>query len=958
MLFQARFTRLSATFSILSLLGGTAGLATNANAQEEEVLEEVIVTGYMTQQKSHVTGSVASVDVDEMTKFIAHDPTIALQSRVAGVQVLTEGGLAGAEAKVIIRGSGTFGNTEPLYIIDGAFSANGMSGLNPNDIQSIEVLKDGAAAAQYGVRAANGVVVITTKRGVSGEPVIEIGSSFSFQQKTDELSYVGAEQWRSFNNQVAANDGIAPAPENVNPVFSQGVDTDWQDLWFDDAFMYQTDLSISGGTDSTRYRVSFSYLDQESIIAFSDYKKANGRVSLDFDFDRLKIDTNLGVSYSTQDPLSGGGILGGRRSASVLVLPPTVPVTDSEGNFVVAGSDFYLSSENMGNPYAQAAIDDHEITNLDLIGNLDFWFEFVDGLRFNLGLSGNYIEMKDLDRDPAYSWEVLGDPSLSVVENTTPGISESLGTRFDYTLDFLLYYDADWGNHSISTVGGYTQTNEDYRETGYSATFDNVFEEQLRVVNGDATVTGFEAESLLESWIGSLNYYYDSRYLATITVRHDKSSKFGSGNNSDTFPSGSIGWNVHEEDFFSDDFVLSSLKLTASYGELGANFIRPYQFTSLAFGPLPAIFGDNQNGPNDRSFGRVTQLLDPNLRWETSTSYNFGAEFGLLDDRLLFTAEYYNKTNDDILAPVPLPPSAGQQIFINVGESPDVNAAEVENDGLEFTVNFDGEFKEISYNISGNLATLNNEVTTLGENVVPINSNLMSGSFDDRPSRTDTGHPLGGFYGYTVTGTDAGGNFVFQDINGRDANGDLTGQPDGIINDDDKTYIGDPNPDYTWGLNFSGYFRDWDFSLFVDGSHGADVFNQKKYDNYFLYNSSIVSDALNAWTPSNTDTGIPIATLDNSAGGNALPSTFYIEDGSFVRLRSLQVGYTVPPDKLSRWSVEELRVYFSAQNVYTWTDYTGYDPQVSANALFDRGIDFRGYPNTRTYSLGFDLSFE
>ncbi|MEX0315454.1 MAG: SusC/RagA family TonB-linked outer membrane protein, partial [Allomuricauda sp.] len=487
---------------------------------------------------------------------------------------------------------------------------------------------------------------------------------------------------------------------------------------------------------------------------------------------------------------------------------------------------------------------------------------------------------------------------------------------------------------------------------------ENDFEEQLTTFNGDATINGREFKSLLESWFGRLNYDYDSRYLLSLSMRRDKSSKFADGNNVGTFPSVSAGWNLHREGFFPEDGFVNRLKIRAGYGELGANFIEPYQFSSLAFGPIPTIFGQNQNGgPDLRSFGRVTQLLDSNLRWETAKSTNIGLELGLMENALSLTVEYFKKVNEDVLAPVSLAPSAGQTIFVNTGVPPDINSAEIENKGLEFLVDYRNRKNQFKYNISFNLSTIKNEVLSLGENVSPILGSLISGAFDDRPSTTDTGGPVGAFHGLVTLGLDGNGNFIFQDNNGRDAAGELTGQPDGQIDFDDRVQIGDPFPDFTYGFNFGAEYKNFDFSLFLEGSQGNDIFSQIKYQNYFIYTSNVVVDALNAWTPSNTNTNIPIATAENRTGGNALPSDFYVEDGSYLRLRNIQIGYTLPQDILSSLSISRARIYLGAQNLFTITGYSGYDPDVSSSVTVDRGIDFQGYPNARTFTLGFNATF-
>jgi len=929
------------TISIFAASGVV--VAQDADSDAEDVLEEIVVVGYGTQTRSTITGSVASIDVDDAMKEVTHDPTISLQGRAPSVQVLTNGGIAGSDAKVLIRGTGTFGDTDPLFVIDGAFSSSGMSGLSAADIESIDILKDGAAAAIYGSRAANGVVLITTRKGVKGEPQIRINASYGYQEPSESLSYANAEQWRAFSNRVSANDGNPIPPEDASPVASSGVDNNWEDVWFDNAPISSIDVSISGGSDDLNYLTSFGHVKQEGIIDHSEFEKFTGRLNLGFENGRFELQENLGISWSKNNPNS---IYGARGLARELVLLPTVPVTNSEGEFVVAGNDFYQETSPYTNPYALAADDTREIEELDIVGSISASYEFFDGLRYQLTLSGNYVSTDDFDKNSPYSYPVVGDSLTSSVDSFNPSLSESKADRFDYAIDNLIYFDKDFGDHSTSTVVGYSEFHEDFRLTGTDVIFNDPFEQQLTVVNGDATANGLELKSELRSYFARINYDYLGKYMLSASLRHDKSSKFASGNNSDTFPAFSAGWNVHEESFFPLDGVVSHLKVTAAYGELGANFIDPYQFSSVAFGPLPAIFGDNQNGPADRVFGRVTQLLDPNLTWETSTTNNFGVEVGLWDNSLMMTAEYFKRENEDILAPVPLPPSAGQTILINTGRAPDVNAATIENTGVEFTLSYSNEWRDVAYGIDFNLSTIDNEVTSLGENVVPIVGDLMSGTFDDRPTRTDTGLAVGTFWGYRTQGLDANGNFVFADTNS-----------DGVVNDDDKVVLGDPFPDYTYGLSLTADYKDFDFSVFLEGSHGAEIFSQMKYQNYFLYSANVVTDALNAWGPDNTNTEIPRATINNRGGGNALPSDFYVEDGSYLRIRNVQVGYNLDDATANRFGLASIRVFLGAQNLHTFTDYSGYDPQVSSASLFDRGVDYRGYPNARTYTLGVNASF-
>ncbi|WP_211372107.1 SusC/RagA family TonB-linked outer membrane protein [Flagellimonas olearia] len=918
-------------------------------------LDEVVLVGYGSQKKSSVTASVVSVDADEANKNITHDAALSLQGRAPGVEILTQGGISGAEAKVIIRGVGTFGETAPLFVIDGAFSTSGLRGLNPADIESIEVLKDGSAAAIYGSRAANGVVLITTKKGKKGQARFEFSSSISMQTLSKKLDYANADQWRRFANQVSDNDGIARAPENDNPNLSNGVDVDWQDTWFRSAApIYNNTMSVSGGTEHTTYNASLGYFKQEGILKFSEFEKYNARINVGFKKGRVEFTENLGFSYYRNDPNTHFNTGGTSGSGYEL---PTVPVRNSDGEFVAAGNDFQLLGIDPISRFALASMDQRVVDNFDVIGSTSLSYELVKGLKYRIGLSGSYNSEHNFDRESAYNIPVIGDNSVTGISVTTPSINESRSISFDYTIDNLLTYDQTFGKHDFSLLGGYSRFRENLRTTGYTVIFENAFDDQFTTFDGEAQVTGDEFKSLLVSWFGRLNYAFDDRYLLSLSIRRDKSSKFAEGFNIGTFPSISAGWNVSNEAFFPKDGFISKLKIRGGYGELGANFIKPYQFVSIAKGPIPVLFGDVQNSSADRTFGRVIQLFTENLTWESAQSTNVGMELGLLNNALSLTAEYFRKVNKDVLAPVSLPASVGQTIEINTARAPNINSSEIENKGLEFLLDYQNRNNEFKYNVSFNLSTIKNEVLALGENVTPIVGALVSSRFDDRPGLTDTGGPVGALYGYRTQGLDGNGNFIFEDVNGRDVNGELTGQPDGQIDFDDRVQIGDPFPDFTYGLNFAGEYKKFDFSLFFQGSQGNDIFSQIKYSNYFVYTGNVVTDALNAWTPANTNTNIPRATLDNRSGGNSLPSDFYIEDGSYLRLKNIQIGYSLPENILEGLNINSARLFIGAQNLFTITGYSGYDPEVSSDAQFNRGIDFRGYPNTRTLTLGFNASF-
>jgi len=904
--------------------------------EDSEQLDEVVVIGYGTQKKSSLTASVASVDIGELTKTATHDPAAALQGRVSGVQVLSQGGIAGAGSSIVIRGVSSFGNTEPLYIIDGAFSNTGLRAVNPSDIKSMEILKDGAAAAIYGSRAANGVVIITTKRGEKGAaPRVTLSTSVGMQTASKKLDYLDADQWRTFANQVSDNNGIARAPENVSPNYSAGVDTDWQGLWISDAPIFKTDASISGGGENTNYLFSLGHLKQDGILALSEFEKYNMR--LNFGFKKGKFEVNESLGLSSSDKISTVGYNPGGSL-------PTIPVRDADGNFVAGGADFYIEGDHEGNPYAGNANNNANTTNINLTGGIDVSYEIIEGLKYKLAFSGSYNSSRGFADNNVYNVYVLGDPNRDEGRQTN-SLSETIGNQFDYTIDHLLSYNAILGKHDISALAGYSQFRESSRVLSAGTIFSNDFDTQKYGVHIDGNANSNTFKSLLVSYFGRINYAFDSKYLLSASIRRDRSSKFNLGNDVGVFPAASIGWNIHNEDFFPKEIIISKLKIRGSYAELGANFINSYSYITNAFGPIPAIFGDNQNAPDDRSFGVIAELADANLKWETSVTKGVGIELGFLKNALNFTADYFIKQQNDVLAQVPLAPSVGQSIFINNGRSPAVNSASIENKGFEFLVDYENYNNKFKYNISANLSTVNNKVLKLGENVSPILGNLISGSFDDRPTITDVGLAIGSYIGYRVEGIDENGDFIYQDTDGS-----------GSVDDSDKVILGDSYADFTYGFNFTGAYKDFDFTLFFEGYQGGEIFSQIKYTNYFIYNNNVISDALNMWSPSNTSANLPRAITDNRAGGNALPSDFYIEVASYLRLANIQVGYTLPQSILEKLKVDKVRAFLSATNLFTSTGYSGYDPQVSSDTQFSRGVDVRAYPNTRTFTIGIDIS--
>lgn len=713
--------------------------------EDSEQLDEVVVVGYGVQKKSSMTASVASVSAKEINKLVTSNVTSALQGRTPGVEVLQNGGEAGADVSILIRGAGTFGSTEPLYIIDGAVSNNGINSLNPNDISSIEILKDASAAAIYGSRASNGVVLVTTKSGKSGKTVVEINGSFSYQTPTKMLDFMNAEQWRTFANQVADNSpAFDRAPQNVNPT-NPNLSTDWQDLYYQNAAMWNLSAAISGGGENSTFSTSIGYANQDGIIIQSNYEKYNARVNGTYKKGRFTITENLSIAHtSKQSPPAGRSIM-----------LPTIPVKDELGRYVSTPllDGYSITQSDITNPLASIYARDNYTKKTDITGSLSIGVDIWKGIKYKLNLAGSYLNTHGYTHTPAFAsyWDENGTPNSNFSQPYT-SLSESRGESFNYTIDNLLTYNGTFGGHTFDVLLGTSWMREFYRTMSIDSGVSDLGAPAVTTYNGAGTVGSNELNSALLSFFARLNYDYKNRYLLSLSIRSDESSKFAKGNRVGYFPSVSVGWNIHQEEFFKVPWM-SKLKIRGSYGELGANFIDPYSFLSLAYGPVPTIFN------NKRQYGYVTRLAQTNLTWETAVSSNIAIEMGFLDNALNFTAEYFMRRNNDLLAPLESLPSSGQTIIINDGDLPYYNTASVENKGWEFTLGYRKAWDKWSVDVQGNISFLDNKVRKLGEGVQPIRGNLMSSKFADRPTITKEGLPIGSFYGYKVVGLSDKGDF-------------------------------------------------------------------------------------------------------------------------------------------------------------------------------------------------------
>ena len=726
---------------------------------------------------------------------------------------------------------------------------------------------------------------------------------------------------------------MAHAPENDNPTYPN-VDTDWADEWLQFAPMWNLNASISGGGENSTFSTSIGYLDQTGMTVYSDYKRYNFRLNSSYKKGIFSLSENVAISHRDQTPTTAFNIK-----------LPTLPIYDNEGRLVSGGPDYYINPEDgqSKNPFASLEYSDRYNKVTEIIGALNAELDIWKGLKYKLSVSGNYSAGHNYTHTPQYDTRWFEDGTVDIdYSNTENSVSESRSEEFTYTIDNLLTYNQTFNGHHVDALLG-TSWMREYSRNMSIATIDDLGATNITGFQDiDGRISAGDSNAALLSFFARLNYDYEGKYLLSASIRRDESSKFYKDNRVGYFPSISAGWNLHQEEWFENP-VISKLKIRGSYGELGANFLDPYNFDPIAFGPIPYTLGGNRYVD-----GRAAYLKSRDLTWETAKTTDIGIELGFLNNDLTVQVDYFIKKNVDLLAQIDLNLSSGQVFEINSSsEKPYVNSASVKNTGWEFLMNYRKQLtRDFSIDASFNFSTLKNKVLALGDNVQPITSGAMSSYFNDSPSITMPGHPIGSFYGYRIDGFDANGDFIFSDTDNN-----------GIVNAEDKVILGNPIPDFSYGLNINMTYKDFDLTMFFQGVAGNEIFNQMKYTYYFDYSNNCVTDVLNAWSETNKNTNIPIMKTENTNGGNSLPSEFYIENGAYFRCKNFQIGYTLPKKCLDKMGFNNLRFYVGVQNLFTITDYSGYDPEVSSNVLFSRGIDNSSYPNARTYTFGFNASF-
>lgn len=904
---------------------------------EAVALSEIVVTGYGTQQKRDVTGSVATVKSREVTELANPSVVQSLQGKVAGVQVTPASAEPGSDAIVRIRGIGTLNNTSPLYVVDGML-VDDIQFLSPQDVESVEVLKDASATAIYGSRGANGVIIISTRQGTEAAGTTYRVTAYGGTQGVlDPIDLVDAQQYAELANELAANQDLA---EPYFPGGYSGPSTDWQDEVLQRAAIQNYQFSASGGTDRIRYYFGANHINQAGVLPHSDFARTTIRINNDYDLsENIRVGHNL--NFSVTDDQRSPGVLNALYRAE-----PTVTPGNPEDGFNATE----LSSA--GNPAAAVHFTNNDGAEQRLVGNVFAEADFLDDFTFrsSFGIDYNRSDFRTFSPVFFVSPQQRNDQS-------------NLTVRRDGTDNWLWENTVTWNyatdEHRLTVLGGITA------QSFYT---ENIGGSRVNVAGNDPSLwyldaadtegsTNFNSASdwRMLSYLFRTNYTFMDKYMFTGSLRVDGSSRFGEENRYGYFPSLALGWDLARETFMEDVDWVQALKLRGSWGQIGNDRIGPYPSVALVTLNLNYVFG------NQLVLGAAPiALANPEVQWEATEQVNFGVDAALFDSRVQGTLEWYSRTTDGILVEVPIPN------YVGVNQQPFVNAAEVRNSGLEGSVTWFGQLSDVGIELSLNGSTVDNEVLALGQG----REEIFGGSLPNEipfTTRTVVGQPIGSFWGYRVEGVfqnqaeiDAAatrggeepGDLRYADINGRDENGELTGEPDGQITTDDKTFIGSPIPDFIYGIDMNLRWGAFDMGLGFSGQAGNEVFNAKKSIRFEVENFE--ESYLDRWTGEGTSDTEPRIT---NAGHNYLSSERFIEDGSFFKLHSAQLGYRLPQSLSQRMNVDQARIYVSGANLFILTDYTGYTPELTGTSVIDSGLDLGVYPPARVLTLGIDLTF-
>ncbi|WP_255502205.1 TonB-dependent receptor [Algoriphagus sp. AK58] len=976
-------------YQTLSRVVGTSSILDVRLAVEENNLQEFVVIGYGTIQKKDITGSVSAINSDKIRDQQVPSLDLAMAGQMAGVVVTQSTGAPGGGASVRIRGAGSLSaGNEPLYVVDGFPVTNDfdqrnnpLNTINPSDIDNIQVLKDASATAIYGSRGANGVILITTKSGKNGTSRIDFNVSTGVQQVEKLVDVLNAREFAAYINESRNNAWVNSGPNRLatdpnsvrlnnvmyllpevfqNPE-SLGEGTNWQKEIFRTARMNNYQLNFSGGNDKTKYFVSAGYLDQQGVIINSDLKRYSFRVNVESQMNkRVKVGANITPSYTfSNQSLAEGNWQGGGIIQSAITAAPHLTPYDEFGNYTkVTGQGIGLSE--VDNPVKIAREYFHQQGTLRLLGTAFAEYSILDNLKFKTLVGGDIRNF----REDIFSNSLINPNSVNPTKPAV-GTNATSQTR-NWLAEFTLSYAKSFGKHNVDAVLGYTAQNELLdvnRMTGTNFPNDNI-----KTINAAGLITSAfntKEEWSLLSYLARVNYNFDDRYLLTATFRRDGSSRFGVDSRWGSFPSVSLGWRISEENFMSEVSWISELRLRASTGLTGNNFIANYGAIGLT-AQENYIFGANGGVLNNGI--RLANIPNSRLGWETNRQTDIGVEFGVMQNRFYLSADYYQKRTSDLLLNVPVPTLTGYNTALQ-------NIGEILNKGLEFTVTSRNTVGAFKWTTDFNISTNNISVQALGPDGSPIISRQVT-SASSPTHITQIGSEPGSYYGYQVVGVyqnqqdlDSSpvilnGNGTVQSKPGQLKFADING--DGVITTADRTVLGSPFPDYTYGMTNSFNYKSFDFSFTLQGVQGFEVLNlaRRYYGNYSgTYN--VLRSTSNGWM-SETDRGDGVSPqIDRNfnalAGSNVVNNvtSLFVEDGSFLRIRNITLGYNLPQPSLQKLKLSSARLSFTVQNAFTFTKYEGYNPEVSAQggSTLVPGVDAGGYPLARSFMFGLNVGF-
>ncbi len=919
-------------------------------------LTEVVATGYTSQEKGKITGAVTVVGEELISKLPIPSIDQALQGRAPGVVVTQNTGAPGEGVSVRVRGSGSInGSNNPLYVVDGIPTLD-INSISTQDIASMVVLKDAGATALYGSRAANGVIIVTTKSGTGSAPKIQISSQIGVQSPSRLIDMANTNEYVSIYNEATNNDNANKNPLLYRPLITESIQStlpnvDYLDAILQDGVLQSHSISVSGGDGKTRYFVSGNYFDQEGIIKSSSYNRISARANIDTEVKKwLRTGVNLNLTKATTNLIGSSGDGGGGNGGSVIryafFRTPAISIYDADGAFTDKPERFDLFGDGY-NPVGMLAYNSNEKITNRLFGKFFVDISPFKDFKFtsNVGVDFTSANQRRFDRNWGTGNRINNPNQLSVIDARYQTLTFS---------NFATYIKAFNDHHFNFLLGTEAIKVSNYEVIASEKNFPDQTESLVYLGNGLGQKNTDEGKSgnALLSYFAKVNYDFQEKYIVSATLRRDGSSRFGIDNRWGTFYAGSLGWRIDKESFMINNDYIDRLFLRAGYGSIGNQEIGDYAFTDMINS------GYNYPLGNVKSTGfAVSNLGNSKVKWETSNQLNIGADLAIWDGKLTASLDYFNKITSDLLVRPPLASSAGE------AQSPWVNNGKVKNTGIELALNYTNVVGAFHYSISGNAATLHNEV-------LEVDAPIAGGAIgSDRITRTEKGYPIGSFYLYEMEGIFQSTTDIFThafqgntiqpgDVMFKDQDGN------GIIDGDDRKHIGSPIPKVTAGLNINLSYRNWDLSVFFQGAYGQKIFSVLNRDIEGFYRPFNVTQRYydNHWTGPGTSNEFPRASWDAS-GNNTKYSTRFLEDGSYTRLKNVQLGYSIPKTILSRYGFSEVRLYLSGTNLLTFTKYQGLDPEmtVSNNAAgqgdSSAGLDWGTYPAARSYNIGVNLTF-